>query len=73
MTDDYNRFIKAFKAATAGLTVNEVAEKLRVAPSTVYMWFQQKNCMNADAILRACWVFGIDVRAIYHEKWRALP
>ena len=73
MTSDYRRFIKAFKAATAGMTVSEVAEKLRVSPTTVYGWFQQKNRMNADAILRACWVFGIDVRAIYHEKWRALP
>ena len=67
MTDDYNKFIMAFKDATRYMTCREVAEKMCCGQTSVYNWLNRDFCMNADAVLRACRVFKIDLSKILTE------
>ena len=72
MSDDYRRFLNAFKAATYHLEIKEVARRMSVTTTTVYQWLNGMARMNAESVIRACWAFGIDMEVLYHAKWRSL-
>ena len=57
MSDDYMKFIRAFRAATCKLEVREIAQKMRVTPTAVYGWFSGVSRMNPESMIRAIWAF----------------
>lgn len=72
MSDDYMAFIRLFRAVTAGMQVKQIAETMGVTIPCVYGWLNCRTAMNGESVIRAIWVFGIDMRALYDAKWGAL-
>lgn len=62
----YRKFIKKLRREIAmqGLTQMEVAEMMGVTQSTVSSWLNRLKVMQADNLLKAAYMFGIDLNSI---------
>ena len=62
----YRKFIKKLRREIAmqGLTQKEVAEMMGVMQSTVSSWLNHMKVMQADNLLKAAYMFGIDLNSI---------
>lgn len=58
MTDEYKRFVRQLKAATAGMTFEQIADALCVCPSSVRGYYNFANTMKAETMLRAIRLMG---------------
>ena len=62
----YRKFIKKLRREIAmqGLTQMEVAEMMGVTQSTVSSWLNHLKVMQAHNLLKAAYMFGIDLNSI---------
>ena len=71
-SEDYLKFIREFRRKTARFTVREIANQMRVSSTCVYGWFAGVTRMNIESAIRAIYLYGIDMRVLYHAKWGTL-
>lgn len=62
----YRKFIKKLRREIAmqGLTQKEVAEMMHVTQSMVSQWLNHFKVMHGDNLLKAAYMFGIDLNSI---------
>jgi hypothetical protein len=58
MSDDYKRFVRCLKAATVGMTFDQIADILNVGKTTVRAYYNFTNTMNGEVMLRAIRLMG---------------
>ena len=58
MTDEYKRFVRQLKAATAGMTFEQIADALNVGQTTVRVYYRFDNVMSGETMLKAIRLMG---------------
>lgn len=58
MTDEYKRFVRQLKAASVGMTFEELSDRLMVAPTSVRAYFNFTHVMSTETMLRAIRIMG---------------
>ena len=58
MTDEYKRFVRQLKAATAGMTFEQIADALNVGQTTVKGYYRFDNVMSGETMLKAIRLMG---------------
>lgn len=58
MTDEYKRFVRQLKAATAGMTFEQIADALNVDQTTVRGYYRFDNVMSGETMLKAIRLMG---------------
>lgn len=71
-SEDYLRFIKEFRRKTGKFSIMEIANQMRVSKTCVYQWFNGVTRMNPESMIRAIYLYGIDMEVLYHAKWGTL-
>ena len=58
MTEEYKRFVRQLKAATAGMTFEQIADALNVGQTTVRGYYRFDNVMSGETMLKAIRLMG---------------
>lgn len=58
MSDLYIGFVRKLKAASAGMTYEQVGEAFNVHSNTVRNWFSFRTMMDGEAVLKAVRFMG---------------
>lgn len=58
MTNEYKRFIRQLKAASVGMTFEQLSDELNVAPTSIRGYFNFTHVMSAETMLRAIRLMG---------------